>query len=281
MYNVDFLHPTPVAAAMYTQHLANIHTSPASIKNYLSGAKHWIVSHLGDSSAFPAFPAQEVLSKLTKDSSHVPQQAAPISPTEIQIITQFLDGTPNYPLAVKPCLLIAFACMLRSSNVVSPSARVWGGAHTLKARDVIETLRGLDIIIWSTKTTTAAKPSIIHIDPIPSSNVCLVQAWRLYYCLVSPPPSGPAFIHVSGQPLTAGPVVSAMRAALKATVYIDANRFSMHSFRRGAAQLASGLGASHEDIMHHGLWSSKAGLSHYINPASNTVPKILAHGLAN
>lgn len=280
LYKVDYLRPSPVSAAMYIQHLANSHTSPASIRNYLSGARHWISSHLGDPSAFNSFPAHEVLAKVTRESTHVPHQAAPLTPVEVKIIVHFLDGTPNYPLAVKPCLLISFACMFRASNAVSPSARAWGGAHTLKAYDVVESGHGLDIVIRSSKTTTAAKPTIIHIDPVPSSPVCPVRAWRHYYCLVSPPPAGPAFILRNGQPITAGPVVSAIRAALNAAGYINANKYSMHSLRRGAAQLVAHLGAPPSDIMQHGLWSSKSGLAHYVNPSSNTVPRLIAHSLA-
>lgn len=271
----------PVSAAMYIQHLANIHTSPASIRNYLSGAKTWITSHLGDNSAFASYPAQQVLAKVTKESTHVPAQALPITPSEVRLIVEFLEGSPNYPLAVKPCLLISFACMFKASNSVSPSARGWGGAHTLRAGDVLESSAGLDIIIRSTKTTSASKPVAVHIDPIPNSPLCPVGAWHLYYALVSPPPSGPAFIHVNGEPLTAGPVVSAMRAALKASGYMNTNRYSMHSLRRGAAQLVSGLGAPASEIMQHGVWSSRSGLSHYLNPVSNTVPGLIAQGLGD
>lgn len=113
---------------------------------------------------------------------------------------------------------------------------------------------------------------MIHIDQVASSTLCPVQAWRLYYALISPPPSGPAFIHLNGFPMTANPVVSAMRAALKAAGYFDVNRYSMHSLRRGAAQLVSSLGAPTEDIMQHRVWASRSGLSHYLNPVSTTVP---------
>lgn len=192
----------------------------------------------------------------------------------------FLDGSPNFPRAVKPCLLISFAAMFRASNVVSPSAQIWGGAHTLKAHDVHETPLGLDIIVRSTKTTSAAKPVMIHIDQAGSSPLCPVQAWREYYGLVSPPPSGPAFIHLNGTPMTAGPVVSAIRSALKAAGYLDVGRYSMHSLRRGAAQLVSSLGAPTEDIMRHGVWASQSGFSHYLNPSYTTVSGLITQGLA-
>lgn len=280
-FKFDYLHPPPVYAAMYAQHLANMHSSPASLKNYISGAKHWITSHLGDPSAFLSQPVQEVVARLIKTSDHTPAQALPITPGEIKIIIDFLDGSPNYPLAVKPCILITYACMFRSSNAVSPSARIWGGAHTLRAADIIESGNGLDVIIRSTKTTSRAKPTTIHVEPVASSNLCPVMAWRLYYGWVSPPPSGPAFLHVGGFPITAGPVVSAIRAALAAAGYMDTSKYSMHSLRRGSAQLASSMGASSTDIMRHGVWRSESGLRHYVPPVPSSVPRTIARGLAN
>lgn len=279
-FGFDYLHPTPVYAAMYAQHLANMHSSPASLKNYLSGAKYWITSHSGDPSAFISHPVQEVVARLTKTSDHIPSQAAPITPTEIKLIIDFLDGSPNYPVAVKPCILITYACMFRASNSVSPSTSTWNGAHTLRSADVLESGNGLDVIIRSTKTSGRSRTTTIHIDPVPGSNLCPVMAWRLYYCWVSPHPAGPAFLHVNGIPLTAGPVVSAMRSALSAAGYMDTSRYSMHSLRRGSAQLASNMGAPTTDIMKHGVWRSENGLRHYIPSVSSSVSRLIARGLA-
>lgn len=266
---------------MYAQQLANQHASPASLKNYISGARHWITAHLGDPSAFSSQTVQEVVSRLTKISTHIPAQAAPIGKTELKIITQFLDGTPNFSLAIKPCVLISFACMFRSSNAVSPSTHIWGGAHTLRACDVIPTPTGLDIIIHSTKTTSACKPVALHIDQVMSSDMCPVSAWNVYYSRILPPLSGPAFINIDRSPLTASPVVSAIKAALKAAGYMNVSRYSIHSLRRGAAQMAASMGAPSSEIMKHGIWASHAGLRHYVHPVSTTVPRLLARGLAD
>lgn len=81
------------------------------------------------------------------------------------------------------------------------------------------------------------------------------------------------------KPLTVGPVVAAIRTALAQAGYKNVNRFSIHSLRRGAAQLAASLGAPTSEIMRHGIWSSETGLRHYV-PSSTTVPKLLAKGLA-
>lgn len=79
-YNVDYLHPSTVHAAMYVTFLGNSFTSPSSIKNYLAGVKTWIAHHLGDNSAFSSPEAAGVLKALTKASLHVPSPAPPLLP---------------------------------------------------------------------------------------------------------------------------------------------------------------------------------------------------------
>lgn len=278
-YHFDYLRPLPINAAMYAQSLANMHKSPASLKNYLSGAKTWISHHIGDPSAFDSPPVQEVIRKLMKDSNHVPVQAEPLFPKEIKIIAEFLDTSDTFPPSVKSCILLTYACMLRSSNVLSPSKFSWGGAHTLASSDVMFNYPFLFICIRSTKTTSSSKPVLLKVCPVPTPVVCPVLAWMYYVRRMSPSPSGPAFMYDKTTPLTVGPVVTAIRSALAAAGYQNVSRFSRHSLTRGAAQLAAGLGAPHSEIMKHGIWRSEAGLRHYV-PSSTTVPKVLAQGLA-
>lgn len=203
-------------------------------------------------------------------------QAEPITPTEISIICQFLDSTDNFPLSVKACILLTFACMLRSSNSLSPSTLSWGGAHTLLASEVRLFNSSLLVYIRSTKTTTSARPSVLQVCPVPNPCMCPVRAWLTYVNATPPPFSGPAFMFSKFKPLTSGPVVAAIRAALSEAGYNDVSRFSLHSLRRGAA---AGLGAPDSEIMRHGIWRSEAGFRHYV-PSSTTVPKLIAKGLA-
>lgn len=171
--------------------------------------------------------------------------------------------------------------MLRASNVTSPSGKVWGGAHTLKRADVAINPTGLTVYIRSTKTTGGPVPFALPISAIPGSPNCPRRAWIHYVVREQPPLAGPAFITPDGRPLTAAPIVSAIRAALTDASYPDVNKYSMHSLRRGSAQLASNLGATDSDVMRHGLWASQSGLRYYTHPATNKVSRLIAQGLAN
>lgn len=280
-YNTDYLHPSPLDAAMFAQFLTNSHSSAASMKNYLSGARHWIVEHRGNISSFSAQDVQELIRKLTSQSNHCPAPALPITAREIKIICQFLDCNPSFPPAVKPCLLISYACMFRSSNVVSPSTKVWGRAHTLMAKDLWVTVSGLKVIVRSTKTLkNTSRPVLLHVYPASDDSVCPVRAWVSYLRTTNLSNLGPAFLAEDRRPLTAGPVVAAIRAALSNSGYENASKYSMHSLRRGAVQQAQSLRASQQDLMSHGLWRSPSGLSHYTS-TSNQVARLLASSSAN
>lgn len=280
LYNFDYLNPSVTNATMFTQYLANSFTSPLSIKNYISGAKSWITFHQGQAQAFTAAPVLEMLRRFTTDSAHVPLPALPITETELNIISSFIDVNPALPRAIKPCVLISFSCMFRASNVLSPSMSVWGGAHTLKAADIVINDSGLLITIKSTKTTGRNNVRHIQLRPFDMVGICPVRAWIDYVISTSPPFWGPAFILDNGRPLTAGPVVSAIRNALDQAGYPNVNRYSMHSFRRGSVQVAQRLGVSRDDIMAHGLWRSDAGVNHYLQTVSTSVSQAFARQLA-
>lgn len=280
-YKFDYLNPSPLNATMFIQYLANSFTSPASIKNVLSGARTWINNHMGSPLAFDSPPAQELLRKLSATSEHVPTPALPISEIELDTIVRFLRLNPTYPRAVLPCVLMSFVCMFRASNVTSPSLNSWGGPHTLRVCDISYNDSSLWITIRSTKTSSAAKPHLMQVYPARAHHLCPVRSWISYVEAVKPNSMGPAFINDIGQPLTTGPVVSAIRTALSYAGYSDISRYSMHSFRRGAVQLAQRLGASNKDIMNHGLWKSESGLKYYTKPVSSAVARAMAHGLAN
>lgn len=53
-YQFNFLAPSIAQLAMYTTFLGNSYSSPATIKNYMSGAKAWVYEHGGNLNGFLA-----------------------------------------------------------------------------------------------------------------------------------------------------------------------------------------------------------------------------------
>lgn len=164
-YHVPYLSPSVTHACMYAQRLANIHASPNSIKNYLSGARSWIREHRGNFQAFLSPQVAQLVKGFVKNSSHVPRRAAPLGAHHIQAICRFLDAQPSAPLAIKPAILIGFSCFLRSSNILSPTISQWGGPHTLLAADVSIKDSGLLILIHRPRREVDRRDSLLISQP--------------------------------------------------------------------------------------------------------------------
>lgn len=279
-YGFDHLHPTITQLSMYSQFLANSYSSPATTRNYLSGARSWLLLHGGSVQPF-ASPELAMMSKsITDHSTHVPDPAAPLTPQDIKLICSFIDQNPGLPPAIKPAILLAYACFLRVSNVLSPSTTSWGGRHTLMAKDVISDGDSIYVLVRSTKTRRSGQPHVIPVYRNLNPTLCPVLAWRRYCDILHPCPLGPAFMADPSTPLTPAHVVPLIRKALKDVGSPKATKVSFHSLRRGAAQAAAAAGASTQDIMYHGTWRSKTGVSHYIQVKPRMVPSILASTLA-
>lgn len=263
LYGVPYLNPLPVHVCMFSQYLAHKFNSVASVKNYISGARTWVVEHGGNPSVFLGYEQSMMCKALTKDSTHVIKRAFPLSVDHVLKVVAYLDKARNVPLCIKPCILIGFSCYLRSSNLVSPNFSVLGGPHTLLARNVIDCGSVLKVAVSSTKTRRVPYSLVV-----PSSNVlqlCPVNAWRYYKAVIAPDLNGPAFLLNSVTPLNAALVVKLMRDALSDDPDINVDEISMHSLRRGAAQQAAKTGCSNSDIMIRGGWASQSGLRPYLS----------------
>lgn len=121
IYNFNYLSPTVANVSMYAQFLANSYPSPATVKNYLSGAKTWTQFHMGNISAFETPELNTLVKSFVSKSSHVPAQAAPLSPQDIKNVCAYIDLNPSIPKVIKSAILTAYGAFLRVSNVLSPS----------------------------------------------------------------------------------------------------------------------------------------------------------------
>lgn len=269
LYNIDPLSPSHLQLCMYGQFLKNTHPCPQTIKNYISGAKTWVAEHGGDIQAFASRELDQITKGFVKMSSHVPKRAFPLDVCHLYIIADYVNSNPVLPVSVLPCIIIGFKCFLRSSNLLSPSMQVWGGPHTLLAKDIILSYDCLTVSVSSTKTKWDNKPEVFSLEREPDSRLCPVLLWSRYSALIRPSPFGPAFLTNEHLPLTARHVVGVMRAALAAVPHLDTRRVSLHSLRRGATQDAVDKGVCLNQIKTLGLWKSDSGVKPYLTTHSH------------
>ena len=85
---------------------------------------------------------------------------------------------------------------------------------------------------------------------------------------------GPLFLLQSGAPLTRTRLVKELRTVLS-ELGLEAELFSGHSFRKGAATTAAARGISDSQIKVLGRWRSSA-FQRYIHPSRNQVASLAA-----
>lgn len=262
LYNVNVLFPSMVQACMYAQYLANAFKAVSSVKNYLSGARSYIVEHGGNAQPFATIQVDHMIKSITKRSTHVVRRAFPLKPQHLMAISNYLDVSPLTPRSIKAAILIGFSCYLRSSNLLAPSFSILEGSHTLLAKNIVVVGNDLKVKVCTTKSTNNS-----YVLVIPSNTnllLCPVTAWITYVRSTSLDPNGPAFMLDRVSPLTSGVVVKIMRDALSRFPDVPVQDITMHSLRRGAAQSAQDAGAPISDIMRRGAWKSKSGLKPYL-----------------
>ena len=277
MYGVAPLHPTIDDVCIFIQHLASIMKSPATVRNYTSGAHHFVISLQGADGAFNARLVKDMLNGVVKISTHVPSPAPPITPAMMMALARYFDCMGVFGVVVKATLLIGYFTFLRGSNMCVNSP--WEPGHGLLRRDITPSPGGLLVTIRSSKTTSAkSPPMVLPIQAFPPGTPhCPVAAYMNMLHLVPALPHSPAFVWADTQlPVTAPSLQTYLRRGLFVTGVRDAAGYSLHGMRRGAAHAAAEGGAKCSDVKNHGLWKSDAVYRYAPKEAFSSVPSALA-----
>lgn len=278
-YNVFYLSPLIIDLIMYIQFLKNSFASEISVKNYVSGARTWVLHHNGCVKSFDSIEVKQMFAGIDACSKHVPSPAYPLTASDIKTVCDYIDSTPQIPLAVKPCVLIGYTCFLRTCNLLAPSTQSWLGPHTMLASDIAVNSLGLLVYVRSSKTFNVKDSKVLQVYKVTDPKYCPVVSWLRYKSATDPCPIGPAFMIDNYTPLVSRNVVNILNQALKPSLPLNA-KVTMHSLRRGGTQTAASEGASNEHLMSHGTWRSAKGLKYYLPKKQNNVPNIIANSLA-
>lgn len=259
---------------MYVVQLAHSGLRHQTIKSYLSAIRNLQIQHGGGDPFLASMPKLDqvvkgIKSHQAKEGPQSSRTRLPITPAVLKKIKGVLNQQPsdfNNIMIWAACCLCYFG-FLRSGEVCVPSREGYDAGAHLSYGDIAIDSRSkptlLAVTIKASKTDPFRKGVQIFIGRT-DSELCPIAA-VLPYLAIRGTTAGPLFRFANGTPLTRDAFVKEVRRALTAAG-IDADVYSGHSFRIGAATVAAAVGIEDSTIMTLGRWNSSAYLRYVRTP---------------
>lgn len=256
-YQLDAFNPGPVDLMLYAQCLANSRKMIGTIKNYLSGARSFILERGSVLLASFAHPMLATFVKgLEKNIAAPPTQAITVPPRVIVAACDYLRNTSAEGVIVTGIILFLYATMLRQGHVLHMPH---GEAHVITRGDLFFEQGSMLVLVKSSKTTTKANQSVIPVLSVNDLTVCLVNACRDAMALTPAGSISPVFLdprmHLM---LTPRRATALWREALLMVGFRQAPAATLHSLRRAGAHTCANEGVDIQHIKDHGMWRSAA-----------------------
>ncbi|XP_054843758.1 integrase/recombinase xerD homolog [Eublepharis macularius] len=260
--------PWPASQATVLQYLAHLHglgLAAGTMRRDLAA-----ISFFSKAGGFPdpcdSFEARRAMEGWGRVSPRVPDQRRPIT---LPVLRAILREVPDVCWSsfeaqlLHTTFVLAFFGAFRVGELVAGSRRDPSG-RALALGDVAPSRRRVAITIRHSKTDQQGRGASVLLRSAREKAICPVRAvWS--FLAVRPHSPGPFLIHRDGSPLTRYQFAALLRACLQAAGF-PPEEFATHSFRIGAATVASVLGLPPAAIQRLGRWRSSAFRS-YIRTA--------------
>ena len=215
------------------------------------------------------FSIRETLAGVKRTREELPNQREALLPQHLRSIYEHLHTVNRrFRHTFWTACLLAFHTMVRSANLFADNK---SSSHHLTLQSIISTNEGFILNFPALKNErfrkkTVAIPIIRHLN---GDLLCAVTALQRSITDRTDP-HGPLLTYTKNLkqvPLTSSKFNRTLRKVLYRAGY-DAKRFSIHSFRRGAATFASQLGIPADSLKAQGNWKSEC-YTRYISRESN------------
>ncbi len=284
------INPSVDTMCAYVEFLARQFTSPASIRNYISGVRllhKYLDVH---APALAAFELHLLLRALDITLMHRPLRRLPLELHHLQAMCGLCTAAGPSGLVIKTALLVGFFGFLRQSNLVPPSAATFDRLRHTCRGDVFFAPPGMLILLKWTKTHQSGDNAVlIPLPMILDSPLCPVTATRLMMTTLPAGRDQSLFLlPAAGQghvitptagalpPLTLPALREAFTVLLTA-IGLNPDVYSLHSLRRGGASASYQAGVDAVHIQKHGTWRSDAFWNYIATDFANApVPQALA-----
>ena len=268
----------------FVSYLALNNISIGTIKVYLAGVRQLHVSggYPPPNTAEMAKLAQVMrgikISQAVSNGTTTARHRLPITPEILRQIKAQWQREPQSQDKVMlwAAFLTCFFGFFRSGEICASQADTVDPAADLSVDDVkvdsISNPRRIQIRLQSSKTDPFKEGATINI-PRTEDDLCPVAALLTWLVYRGKSP-GPLFRFQSGTPLTRARLVGELRRVLTA-LGLEAEKFSGHSFRKGAATTAAARGVPDSQIKILGRWKS-AVFQVYLQPSSQQLASVAA-----
>ena len=268
------LAPTLIQLLLYIQFLANSFKAITTVKNYLSGAKTYILHQGGSVAHFQSPIITNLFKGLARLSTHVPAQAPPLSISDIKSVCDNLARLDDQAQVARTAILKGFATFLRQSNLLYTAG--YGACHCMTRRD-IQLIEGRLWITVNSSKTISDRGRRVAIPIYPAhTRYCPVKSWSDYVSRMPLPMNFPAFMLSPTIPLTPNRLTAYLRAALSALFHPLTDKVTVHSLRRSGARAVASAGATEEEMMIHGTWTSSAVTTYVPKKLYTKVTQVMA-----
>ena len=245
---------------LYAQFLSFSVTSN-SIRNYLNGVRvlHLYLGH--EFTFLQHFIVRITLRGIARLLPHTPKQALAITVTTLLRVHSCLDFSSPYEIVVFTAALFAFFLMARLSNIL-PASQAAKDLRKALCRKHIRLIEGNLLVVfnWSKTIQFGERKLVVPLIPFPGSPICPVSLFNRMISSVPASPSSPAFVvPIRGglKVLTKSAFINSFRHLLVRAGTPLAHAYTGHSFRRGGATWAFGIGIPGEYIQVVGDWKSE------------------------
>ncbi|XP_054830401.1 integrase/recombinase xerD homolog [Eublepharis macularius] len=260
--------PWPASQAVVLQYLAHLHgrgLAAGTMRRVLAA-----ISFFSKAGGFPdpcdCFEARRAVEGWGRAAPRVPDQQRPITLPILRAILWEVPGVcwSSYEAQLlHTTFVLAFFGAFRAGELVAGSRRDPSG-RALALRDVAVARHKVAITIRHSKTDQRGRGVTVLLRSSRDRAICPVRAIQSFL-VVQPHSPGPFLVHRDGSPLTRYQFAALLRACLQAAGF-PPKEFATHSFRIGAATVASVLGLPPTAIQRLGRWRSNAFRA-YIRPA--------------
>lgn len=256
----SFKTPHPEMICMFIEQCLQTVKSPATIRNYISSLSSAYRQMGLDPSPFLSFKVQNALTSIDNNVRHVPAPALPVSPALLKRIMRLARRLPNGE-SIAAAFILMFQTFYRQSNFGAATSLAFDPTRHLTRGDIRVEEGAVTVTHkWSKSHQAASHRAFTVIPAIQGSDLCPKAALvRMEADVPTRHRQQPLLMFKDENHIP----ISYLRKMWKTIITVlripQANRYTLHSLRRGAAtHIYSVDPSTREEIKRHGLWRSNA-----------------------